>query len=141
VCTGCHQSASWTGAASNGLKQPDAAARAATGLPAEAEPRGEQRLMPHGIIGGLPAVELFRDRWLCAVAADNPEVGAAITLSRLASLPWAAYQRVYDAPVTRQLSMLGIEPRVQVSVDSFHLLPAMVAGTRRVAVCLPTTGS
>ena len=32
-------------------------------------------LMPHGIIAGLPAVELFRDRWLCAVAEDNPEVG------------------------------------------------------------------
>jgi DNA-binding transcriptional LysR family regulator len=91
-------------------------------------------LMPHGIIGGLPAVELFRDRWLCAVAEDNPEVGESITLSQLADLPWAAYQRVYDAPVTRQLSMLGIEPRVQVLVDSFALLPAMVAGTRRVAM-------
>jgi DNA-binding transcriptional LysR family regulator len=91
-------------------------------------------LMPHGVIGGLPAVELFRDRWLCAVAEDNPEVGESITLAQLGTLPWAAYQRVYDAPVTRQLSLLGIEPRVQVSVDSFQLLPAMVAGTRRVAM-------
>jgi DNA-binding transcriptional LysR family regulator len=90
--------------------------------------------MPHGIISGLPAVELFRDRWLCAVAEDNPEVGTSITLDQLAALPWAAYQRVYDAPVTRQLSLLGIEPHVQVSVDSFQLLPAMVAGTRRVAM-------
>lgn len=91
-------------------------------------------LMPHGVIGGLPAVELFRDRWLCAVAEDNPEVGESITLAQLGALPWATYQRVYDAPVTRQLSLLGIEPRVQVSVDSFQLLPAMVAGTRRVAM-------
>jgi len=90
--------------------------------------------MPHGIITGLPAVELYRDRWLCAVAEDNPDVGESITLSQLAALPWAAYQRVYDAPVNRQLSLLGIEPRVQVSVDSFQLLPAMVAGTRRVAM-------
>ena len=90
--------------------------------------------MPHGIISGLPAVELFRDRWLCAVAEDNPEVGESITLDQLAALPWATYQRVYDAPVTRQLSLLGIEPRVQVSVDSFQALPAMVAGTRRVAM-------
>ncbi|MGH3267149.1 MAG: LysR family transcriptional regulator, partial [Trebonia sp.] len=73
--------------------------------------------MPHGIIGGLPAVELFRDRWLCAVAEDNTEVGESITLAQLAALPWAAYQQVYDAPVNRQLSFLGIEPRVQVSVD------------------------
>ena len=90
--------------------------------------------MPHGIISGLPAVELFRDRWVCAVAEDNPEVGESITLEQLAVLPWATYQRVYDAPVNRQLSLLGIEPRVQVSVDSFQLLPALVAGTRRVAM-------
>jgi len=91
-------------------------------------------LMPHGIIGGLPAVELFRDRWVCLVAEDNPEVGETITLAQLGALPWASYQRAYDSSVTRQLSMLGVEPRVQVSVDSFQLLPAMVAGTSRVAM-------
>ena len=37
--------------------------------------------MPHGIITGLPAVELFSDRWLCAVAEDNPDVGESITLA------------------------------------------------------------
>ena len=90
--------------------------------------------MPHGIIGDLPAVELFRDDWLCLVSADNCEVGQSITLDQLATLPWAVYQRAHDAPAARQLSMLGIEPRVQVSVDSFQLLPALVAGTRRVAM-------
>jgi DNA-binding transcriptional LysR family regulator len=90
--------------------------------------------MPHGIISGLPTVELFRDRWVCAVAEDNAEVGRSITLDQLATLPWAAYQRAYAAPVTRQLSMLGIEPHVQVLVDNFHLLPSMVAGTRRIAM-------
>jgi len=90
--------------------------------------------MPHGIITGVPAVDLYRDRWMCAVAEDNREVGETITLDQLASLPWATYQRVYDAPVNRQLSLLGIEPRVQVSVDNFQLLPGMVLGTRRVAM-------
>ncbi len=90
--------------------------------------------MPHGIISGLPTVELFRDRWVCAVAEDSAEVGESITLDQLATLPWAAYQRAYAAPVTRQLSMLGIEPHVQVLVDNFHLLPPMVAGTRRIAM-------
>ena len=54
-------------------------------------------LMPHGMISGLPAVELYRDRWVCVVPSDNPEVGESITLAQLAALPWAAYQRVYDA--------------------------------------------
>lgn len=49
-------------------------------------------------------------------------------------LPWVTYQRTYDAPAVRQLGMLGIEPRVEVSVDSFQLIPLMVAGTRRVAL-------
>ena len=44
------------------------------------------------------------------------------------------YQRTYDAPAARQIGMLGIEPRVEISVDSFGLMPQLVAGTRRVAL-------
>lgn len=44
------------------------------------------------------------------------------------------YQRTYDAPTVRQLGMLGVEPRVEVSVGSFPLLPLLVAGTRRIAL-------
>jgi DNA-binding transcriptional LysR family regulator len=91
-------------------------------------------LMTHGVISDLPAVELYRDRWVCVVARDNPDVGDELTLEQLGDLPWAVYQRIYDATVARQLSMFGVEPRVQVSVDSFQLLPAMVAGTRRIAM-------
>ena len=91
-------------------------------------------LMPRGVISNLPAVELYRDSWKCVVATDNPAVGDHLTLEQLARLPWAAYQRPFDATVARQLSMLGVEPYVQVSVDNFQLLPAMVAGTRRIAL-------
>ncbi|MFF4121002.1 LysR family transcriptional regulator [Streptomyces sp. NPDC001714] len=91
-------------------------------------------LLPHGIIDGFPAVDLHQDRWLCMVADDNPEVGGDLTLDHLSHLPWAVYQRPYDAPAARQLSMLGISPRVEVSVPTFQLLPHMVEGTRRVAM-------
>ncbi|MET9830349.1 LysR family transcriptional regulator [Streptomyces sp. NPDC006385] len=91
-------------------------------------------LMPHGVIDGFPVVDLHRDRWLCLVADDNPEVGDELTLDHLARLPWVVYQRPYDAPAARQLSMLGISPRVEVSVQTFQLLPHMVEGTRRVAM-------
>jgi DNA-binding transcriptional LysR family regulator len=91
-------------------------------------------LMPHGVISGLPAVDLFRDTWVCVVSSDNPQVGDKVALEQLAELPWAVYQRVLDASVGRQLSTLGIEPRVQVSVDSFQLLPGLVEGTDRVAM-------
>ncbi|MEU3619126.1 LysR family transcriptional regulator [Streptomyces sp. NPDC006872] len=91
-------------------------------------------LLPHGIISGFPAVELFTDRWAFLVAETNDEVGDRLTMGDLARLPWVTYQRTYDAPAARQLSMLGIEPRVEVSVDSFQVLPFMVADTRRIAL-------
>ena len=81
-------------------------------------------LMPHGIVTGLPAVKLFTDRGVCVVAEDNPEVGDPITLSQLATLPWVAYQHARASSAIRQLSMLGVEPHVQVVADSFHLLPS-----------------
>jgi DNA-binding transcriptional LysR family regulator len=91
-------------------------------------------LMPHGIIRGFPAVDLYRDSWVYLVADDNPEVGEQLTLDDLARLPWVTYQRTYDAPAARQIGLLGIEPRVEISVDSFQLMPLLVAGTRRVAL-------
>ncbi|QJT00152.1 LysR family transcriptional regulator [Streptomyces asoensis] len=91
-------------------------------------------LMPHGVISGFPTVELFTDGWAFLVAETNDEVGDRLTMDDLARLPWVTYQRTYDAPAARQLSMLGIEPRVEVSVDSFQVLPFLVAGTRRIAL-------
>ncbi|GAA0461289.1 LysR family transcriptional regulator [Streptomyces stramineus] len=91
-------------------------------------------LMPHGIIDGFPSVELFQDRWVCIVADDHPDVGDALTLDDLARLPWAVYQRPYDASAARQLGMIGVSPRVEVSVQTFQLLPYLVEGTRRVAM-------
>ncbi|MFG3632883.1 LysR family transcriptional regulator [Streptomyces huasconensis] len=91
-------------------------------------------LMPHGVINGFPAVELYRDRWVFLVSDDHPDVGERLTLDDLRRLPWVTYRRTYDAPAVRQLGMLGIEPRTEVSVDSFQALPWLVAGTRRIAL-------
>jgi DNA-binding transcriptional LysR family regulator len=91
-------------------------------------------LMPHGVISGFPAVELFGDRWVFLVSADNPEVGDHLAMDHLVRLPWATYQRTYDAPAVRQLSMLGVQPSVEVSAASFLVLPLLVAGTRRIAL-------
>ncbi len=74
---------------------------------------------------------------LFLVADDHPGVAERLTREDLARLPWVTYQRTYDAPAVRQLGMLGmlgIEPHVEVSVDSFQLLPLLVAGTRRIAL-------
>ncbi|QEV19791.1 LysR family transcriptional regulator [Streptomyces alboniger] len=91
-------------------------------------------LLPHGVIRGFPSVDLYRDRWVVLVSADHPDVGERLTLDDLRRLPWVTYQRTYDAPAVRQLGMLGIEARTEVSVDGFLALPSLVAGTRRVAL-------
>ncbi|WP_221354340.1 LysR family transcriptional regulator [Streptomyces beigongshangae] len=91
-------------------------------------------LMPHGVISDFPATDLYQDRWVFLVAEDHPDVGDRLTRQDLVRLPWVTYQRTYDAPAVRQLGMQGIEPRVEVSVDSFQAMPLLVAGTRRVAL-------
>lgn len=90
--------------------------------------------MPHGVISDFPATDLYDDRWVFLVADDHPTVEDRLTRRDLARLPWVTYQRTYDAPAVRQLGMLGIEPKVEVSVDTFQSLPLLVAGTRRIAL-------
>lgn len=91
-------------------------------------------LMPHGVISDFPATDLYEDRWVFLVADDHPSVGDGLTREDLGRLPWVTYQRTYDAPAVRQLGMLGIEPRVEVSVDNFQLLPMLVERTQRITL-------
>ncbi|MET9544326.1 LysR family transcriptional regulator [Streptomyces sp. NPDC006627] len=91
-------------------------------------------LMPHGVISDFPVTDLYQDQWVFLVADDHPSVGDRLTREDLARLPWVTYQRTYDAPAVRQLGMLGVEPRVEVSVDSFQVMPLLVSGTRRIAL-------
>ncbi|MEZ3179502.1 LysR family transcriptional regulator [Streptomyces pimonensis] len=91
-------------------------------------------LMPHGVISDFPATDLYDDRWVFLVADGHPSVDERLTRQDLARLPWVTYQRTYDTPAVRQLGMLGIEPRVEVSVDSFQIMPLLVTGTQRIAL-------
>ncbi|MBR7835595.1 LysR family transcriptional regulator [Actinospica durhamensis] len=91
-------------------------------------------VLPHGIIDGLPCTELFRDRWVCLVAEEHPEIGDELSIEDLARLPWAVYQRPYDAPAARQLSMIGVSPRVEISTPFFSSLPQLIEGTDRVCL-------
>jgi DNA-binding transcriptional LysR family regulator len=93
-------------------------------------------VLPHGFITDLPREDLMRDRWVMVVAVDHPEVGDALSIEQLATLGWVAtyYGPTASTPAARQLRMLGIEPRVQVVTESFLTIPALVAGTRRIAL-------
>ncbi|MEU6646121.1 LysR family transcriptional regulator [Saccharomonospora sp. NPDC046836] len=91
-------------------------------------------------VPGLRSGELFRDRWVCIVAADNRLLGTDDpTLEDLATLPWVAPFHAGDgypaaAPISRQLTLLGIRPHVAVRVESYQAVPYLVSGTDRIAL-------
>lgn len=93
-------------------------------------------LMPHGFVSDLPHRDLYRDEWLCVVSADNAEVAGGLTVEHLETLPWVAtyHSPTASTPAARQMRMLGIEPRVQVVTETFLTVPALVAGTDRIAL-------
>jgi len=93
-------------------------------------------VMPHGFLSGLPHADLYEDSWVCLVSRDNTAVGSEMTMELLAQLPWAMMYHAPTAftPAERQLQMLGVQPKVQIVVESFLSLPFVVAGTDRVAM-------
>lgn len=92
--------------------------------------------MPPGYIRGQPSAQLLVDHWVCIVAQDNPHVGDTVTTDDLARLPWvASYDQtvVSSSAPLRHMRALGVEPRVEVSVEGFLAVPSLVAGTDRIA--------
>ncbi len=93
-------------------------------------------LLPHGFVGDLSHRDLYRDEWVCVVAADNPVVDDGLTAEDLERLPWVAtyHGQTASTPAARQMRQLGIEPRVQVVNESFLTVPVLVAGSDRIAL-------
>lgn len=94
-------------------------------------------VLPHGFVEDLPYLDLYEDRWVALVADDHPLVGEGpLTREHLTVLPWVVvYHRpTAFTPAAQQLRTLGIEPRVQVVVESFLPVPALVTGTDRIAL-------
>lgn len=93
-------------------------------------------LLPHGFLTDVPATDLYDDTWVCVVSANNDEVDEELTMDDVGRLPWVVMWDLPTAfaPAARQLNMLGVEPRVDLTLDSFLAVPFLVAGTRRIAV-------
>jgi DNA-binding transcriptional LysR family regulator len=93
-------------------------------------------VIPHGFVGDLPHEDLYRDEWVCLVAADNSAVEGALTVRQLETMPWVVtyHGPTASTPAARQMRMLGIEPRIQVVTETFLTVPGLVAGSGRVAL-------
>lgn len=92
--------------------------------------------LPHGYLSDLPSQQLFTDRWVCIVAADHRGVGEKVTLADLEELPMvvAHHEPASYTPAAKQLSMLGVQPRVQLVAETFLALPFLVAASNGVAL-------
>jgi LysR family transcriptional regulator, nod-box dependent transcriptional activator len=93
-------------------------------------------LLPHGFATGVPCLDVYEVEWLCLVDADNDQVGDELTMDHLRDLPWVfTYQsRSAFTPAGRQLQMIGIEPRIDVVVEGFLVLPFFLRRTNRIGL-------
>lgn len=82
----------------------------------------------------MPHVELFTDRFVCAVDIDNAEVGDSITLDQFASLPYLAGSCGHQvSPAEAQLDALGVHRNVEMTT-AYGLAPLLLAGTGMIAL-------
>jgi DNA-binding transcriptional LysR family regulator len=91
--------------------------------------------LPKGFVGEVPHLVAYSDRWVIIADADNPITQEPVTAEGLASLDWVIpfHRRGFGIPPVRQLELLGVELKVSVAAEGFVGLPAMVAGSNRVA--------
>lgn len=83
-----------------------------------------------------PGRLLFRDRWVCAVAKDHPDVGDRITRKQFVSLPRVTFALAKtgvrsDADVA--LAKLGVRQEVVAKIEGFLVAPFLLEGTRLIA--------
>lgn len=93
-------------------------------------------VIPHGFLNDLPFVDLWHDTWVGLVAEDNESVGDVLSMENISQLPWAMHYQSRSAftSAERQVQQLGVEPHVEVVVESFMSLPMFIAGTRRIGL-------
>jgi DNA-binding transcriptional LysR family regulator len=93
-------------------------------------------VIPHGYLTDLPYEDLWRDRWVIVADEANEAVAAGLTMQLLRDSPWVFTYRSRSAftSASRQLQMMGVEPRVDVIVESFLALGNFIVGTHRLGL-------
>ena len=88
----------------------------------------------------FPSQLLFSDRWLCAVDAQNPHVrNNRLTMKQYLQLPHLVYGIGTDRQLNfadQHIGQLGVRRRIDVTVESFLLVPFLLEGTLMVSLML-----
>lgn len=79
---------------------------------------------------------LFRDRWVCVVDRDNPQVGARLTPAALRRLPFIRYAPGFGGTVVDDaLGAAGVGRPGAMAVASLGAALLLIPGTRFVTLC------
>ena len=93
--------------------------------------------VPEMAPAGVHAMELFRDRYVCALRRDHPDASGSLDLARFCALDHVLVTPSSDGfrgPADDALKRLGRERRVSISVPTFLSLPAILQETDFIAV-------
>lgn len=93
-------------------------------------------ILPHGVVTGMPRLDVVRDDWVAIAAADNERVAGGLTMDVMSESSWVFTYRTRYAftSVGRQVEQLGINPRITAVLESFVLLPLFVEGGDSLAM-------
>lgn len=108
------------------------------GQPAQIE-SGEADLIirPAEIETSFPKEVLFHDRWVCAAWSGLEEIGDELTLEQYLSLPHLAYgmgPMQMPGLADQALAAMHVARRVELTIQSFFLLPFLIKGTRLITL-------
>lgn len=92
--------------------------------------------MPDGYLNLPRRLDLYSDRWVCLVSAQNSRVGDSLTMADLRQLPWVttSVDPVNRSPAWRQMELLGVVPRVCAVADSFLAMPRLIVGSNAITM-------
>ncbi|MEU8820578.1 LysR family transcriptional regulator [Actinoplanes sp. NPDC048796] len=91
-------------------------------------------VLPHGVVTDLPYHDLYEDEWVLLVAEESP--ARSLTMEHLSRMPWIMtyHNGTAVSIAARELRTHGVELNIRMVVESYAALPALIAGTDRVAL-------
>ncbi len=93
-------------------------------------------VVPHGLVDDARFVDLFSDRFVLLVSADNQAIGDSMTVQEMINAPMVvAYNtRTGRNTAVHQMQLAGLEPTIATVTESFLIMPFLIAGTDRVGL-------
>lgn len=92
-------------------------------------------ILPHGYLTDQPHLDLLTDVWVCIADVDS-DLSDHPTAGELLARPWVHTLAAREGmtPARKQLQIQGIDVTVAAVTPHFHVIPALIVGTDRVAL-------